>query len=584
MKPAASSKSERTEVDSAAEMGNGATRTQERMAAAVGQLAEAPVEFETALDVPRGGVLLALPALLSTGLLRYTGALYSLPNGFYGIDSIFLLLALMALSRIRSVEQLRYVPPGEWGNLLGLDRIPEVRTLRAKLAILCRQAGQAARWQAALAKEWLVGVSDAGMVFYADGHVRVYHGDLTELPRHYVTRERLCLRATTDYWINAMDGQPFFYINKEVDPGLIAALSKDLVPMLEQYVPISAELQARMDANPLQHRFMLVFDREGYSPAMFAEMRTKRIAVLSYHKYPKEDWRAEEFTERAVKLVSGEQVEMRLAERGTRLSNGLWVRQVRKLSDNGKQTAILSTNYENDPMHLAASMFARWSQENFFRYMRQHYGLDRLAEYGTEAIPDTVRVVNPAWRQLDSQIRRLNGKRQRDRATFGAQSLAGELSDKTVSEYQQKQAELQESIEHAGKQLEMLKEQRRKTEHHIPLAQLPEEQRFNKLLPERKHFIDTIKMISYRAETSMASVLREVMARSDDARSLLCQVYNTEADLLPDPLSKTLTVSIHHLTNAAHDLALQHLCKELNATETTFPGTDLRLIYKIGQC
>ena len=128
--------------------------------------------------------------------------------------------------------------------------------------------------------------------------------------------------------------------------------------MLEQYAPISAELQARMDANPLQHRFMLVFDREGYSPAMFAEMRTTRVAVLSNHKYPKEDWRSEEFTEWAVKLVSGERVEMRMAERGTRLTYGLWVRQVRKLSNNGKQTVILSTNYENDPMRLAASMFA----------------------------------------------------------------------------------------------------------------------------------------------------------------------------------------------------------------------------------
>ena len=39
------------------------------------------------------------------------------------------------------------------------------------------------------------------------------------LPRHYVARERLCLRATTDYWINAMDGQPFLYVNREVDRG-----------------------------------------------------------------------------------------------------------------------------------------------------------------------------------------------------------------------------------------------------------------------------------------------------------------------------------------------------------------------------
>jgi hypothetical protein len=68
------------------------------------------------------------------------------------------------------------------------------------------------------------------MMFYADGHVCVYHGDLTPLPRHYVTRERLCLRATTDRWINAMDGQPFFYVNKLVDTGLIATLRQDLVP------------------------------------------------------------------------------------------------------------------------------------------------------------------------------------------------------------------------------------------------------------------------------------------------------------------------------------------------------------------
>ncbi|WP_276968374.1 putative transposase, partial [Metallibacterium scheffleri] len=242
-------------------------------------------------------MLLALPALLATGLLRFTSQMYSLPQGYYGIDSIFLLLALMALARIPSMEQLRYVAPGEWGNLLGLDRIPEVRTLRAKLEILCREAGRAARWQAALAREWIAGMSGADMVFYADGHVRVYHGDLTPLPRHYVTRERLCLRATTDYWVNAMDGQPFFYVNKEVDPGLIATLRQDLTPLLEKYAPVSPEMQARLDANPRQHRFTLVFDREGYSPEFFAEMQAKRIAVLTYHKYPGEDWPVEEFRE-----------------------------------------------------------------------------------------------------------------------------------------------------------------------------------------------------------------------------------------------------------------------------------------------
>lgn len=141
-------------------MGNAATRSLERVAAAMGILESAPVEFQATCDVAQGGVLVALPALLAAGLLRRTPEFYQLPNGFYGLESIFLLLALMALARIRSLEQLRYQAPGEWGKLLGLDRIPEVRTLRAKLKLLCQDMGRALRWNAELAKEWIARQND----------------------------------------------------------------------------------------------------------------------------------------------------------------------------------------------------------------------------------------------------------------------------------------------------------------------------------------------------------------------------------------------------------------------------------------
>src|SRR2546428_13940627 len=158
-------------------MGNATTRSLERVAAAMGKLTAAPAEFQPAYDVPQGGVLLALPAVLAQGLLRYSHQMYHLPDGFYGIDSIFLLLAFMALARIRSVERLRYQAPGEWGKVLGLDRIPEVRTLREKLQRLCRDLGQAMKWNAQLAKEWIARQSDSELYFYCDGHVRVYHGN-----------------------------------------------------------------------------------------------------------------------------------------------------------------------------------------------------------------------------------------------------------------------------------------------------------------------------------------------------------------------------------------------------------------------
>jgi hypothetical protein len=132
--------------------------------------------------------------------------------------------------------------------------------------------------------------------------------------------------------------------------------------------------------------------------------------------------------------------------------------------------------------------------------------------------------------------------------------------------------------------LGQIKQQRKQTAHHVTVGELPEAERFSRLLPERTHFLDTIKLISYRAETSMASFLRESLSREDDTRALLRQIYSTEADLLPDVDHNTLTVRLHHLTQAAHDQALLRLCDELNATETIFPGTDLRLIYKLGSC
>src|SRR5271165_3209326 len=110
----------------------------------------APIEFELVKDVPDGGVLFALPALLLLGLLSKSREMFSMSEGFYPLESIFLLLALMALARIPSLEALRYVAPGEWGKLMGLDRIPEVRTLRQKITQLCSEQGLAERWSKAM--------------------------------------------------------------------------------------------------------------------------------------------------------------------------------------------------------------------------------------------------------------------------------------------------------------------------------------------------------------------------------------------------------------------------------------------------
>ena len=576
----ASTKSERSIADIQAPLGRATTRSLERVAASVGLLNGAPIEFELVKDVPDGGVLLALPALLLLGLLSKSREMFSMLEGFYPLESIFLLLALMALARIPSLEALRYVAPGEWGKLMGLDRIPEVRTLRQKITQLCSEQGLAERWSNALAKQWMAQEPECAGVFYADGHVRVYHGKLTDLPRRYIARERLCLRGTTDYWVNAMDGRPFFVVSCAVDPGLLSVLGEQIVPRLKADVP-NQPTEKQLEADPLLSRFTIVFDREGYSPRFFAQMKEERIAILTYHKFPGELWPEQEFRTHKVRLVNGEQVSLELAERGVRLSNDLWVREVRHLSEKGHQSSILSTDYRSDLTRVAVAMFARWCQEIFFKYMRQHYNLDRLIEYQTEPIPDTTRVINPAWRQLDSQIRRQNGLLNRELLQFAQIQLPQEMEPQQVEAYQRKKGQLQQAIEERRPQIEQLKAQRKALPKHIEIKDLPEQDRFRRLRAEKKHFIDTIKLIAYRAETALAQLAREKLKRLDDARSLIRQLFRTEVDLVPDQQKKTLTVRLHPMTTQAHDEIIRHLCAEITETETVFPGTDLRLVYEI---
>lgn len=584
------SKSQRSAEDAAAPMGVATTNVLDRVMASVGLLpGGVAVRFERCEDVSQGGVLLALPALLGCGLLRHSAKYFHLPEGYYTLGNIFLLLGLMTLNRVKSVEELRRSAPGEWGKILGLDRCPVVETLREKIQMITHSGPAVEQWAAALAQDWIQAETleqgVGGLLYLVDGHVRVYHGSQTKLPRHYVARQRLCCRATTDYWVNQPEGSPIFKINQAVDPGMIEVIREQIVPRLEADVPNQPTAE-QLKADPKLCRFTLVFDREGYSPGFLRQMWEKRIACQTYRKQPYEPWPQEEFADTPVRLKNGTTVTWKLAERGVLLgakkSEQVWVREVRKLTERGHQTSVVGTQYGADQAQIARDQFGRWSQENFFHYAGRSLDLDRLIDYQLESVPDTVEVVNPHWRQLDSQVRGERAVLARKKGDFAALVLQGDIETENVQEFLSRKQALQEEIQQQTARVDELKGQRRKQERKIPFSKLPEADRFDQLSNRSKHFIDTIKITAYRAETALVHILREKIQahHQDDARSLARQIFKTEANLIPDSQAKTLTVEIHGLSTPRDDVALEHLCAELTATETNYPGTELRLIYR----
>src|SRR6266478_3019117 len=221
-------------------------RTFDRQLAYLGLLDDAAPLFREGSSVPGVGVLLALPCLVESGLLRISRKLYG-ENGpaFYGLRTTLLTLLFMALLRIKRPEHLKECDPAAFGRLLGLDRAPEVKTLRRRLTRLAAHHC-AEQLGAELAR---LRVDQRGHLMgflYVDGHVRAYHGQRAIASKAYVARRHLAMPASTDYWINDRSGDPLLVITGEVD----AALTKALPRLLREVRDLVGE-----------QRVTIVFDR-----------------------------------------------------------------------------------------------------------------------------------------------------------------------------------------------------------------------------------------------------------------------------------------------------------------------------------
>jgi hypothetical protein len=574
---AGSTKSERSREDAQAAdgMGTACTRADERIAAALGLAQCATTRFEPGRDVQLAGLLTGLPALCANGLLSGLGKYIALPRGFYSALHILLVLGFMALGRIRRPEGLRHIPPGEFGKVIGLDRVPEVRTLREKIAVLA-STGKPAEWMKELSRSWMQGDPEEAGYLYVDGHVRVYHGEVAQLPRRYVSRERLCLRGTTDYWVNDAVGRPFFVVSKTVTEGLAHTLLEDIVPELLGSVP-QQPTAAELRQDEQLHRFVIVFDREGATHSLLSQLWQQRIGALTYRKRVTDVWPEGDFIEQDVLAPGGGSTPMKLCVRQTTLGAGhatVPVTEVRRLTPSGHQTAVITTARRLAPTLIAGRMFSRWCQENFFGYMMQHYDIDGLIEYGVQSLPGTQQVVNPAWRVLDAQVKKARQTERRWQAAV-TKSALDDAAD------MHKQAETFEAMQAAQAELARLRLERKQTPRKVTIDSLPEDQRPNELLPLGKMFCDTVKMIAYRAETAMVALLRRHLKNEGEARALIRDLLVASADIEPDDLAKTLTIRIHHLANPAQNKAVAALLDDLNEQAFCHPETGARMIYAL---
>ena len=553
-------------------------RDAERALARWGLLGEGagPV-FTPGARYPLAGLLLALPALEDTGLLQAARGVYGrLKDGFYGLTATLLTLVFLALAGEPRAEGATRVPPAALGRVLGLDRAPEVKTIRRKLGELAA-AGKAAGLIMALARRHAAARPDTLGFLHVDGHARVYHGTRTVQKTH-APRLKFPAPATMETWVTDQDGDPVFMVVAEPSDSLAGELRR-LLPALRGIVG-----QGR--------RVTVCFDRGGWSPALFADITEAGFDLLTWRKGPAPDLPADAFTTITCTDDRGRAHDYELADTtaelgisdGPRKSQTVTLRQVTRLvpakAGGTRQIHALTSRTDLAAGQVCWRLSSRWREENYFRYARTRFALDALDSYAAAPDDPGRMVPNPARKTAAARVRQAEAAAQaagtaRDAALLQLRSpapgQAAYLTNQVINA-------LAAPVEAAYRELEQADSAAAAIPGRIPLGTLAPD--MVRLDTETKQITHAIRMAAYNAETTLARALNGHYARAgDEAYALIREALTTSGDIHPG--NGELLIRLDPLTAPRRTQALAALCDQLTAAGARYPGTDLVLRYEV---
>lgn len=561
-----------------------------RVGERAGMLQYAPPVFTPAARVPLAGLFLALPGIAATGLLEAARNVYGkLPDGFYGLDTMLLEATLRALAGAARAEAASRIDPVALGRVLGLDRAPEVKTIRRKIGQLA-VAGKAEDLQAALAAKHVarLDATDPGLavVFYVDGHVRAYQGS-RRISKTHSARLRFPAPATVETWISDAAGDPVLVVMAEPAASLASELRR-LLPALRAAVGDD-------------RRVLVGFDRGGWSPELFAHMHAHGFDVLTWRKGPAiPDIDVESFTEVTHTDQAGRQVSWQVADTTVELPVGtepdtkqdlvFALRQVTKLVPDPKngpaatrQVHILTTRVDLSAAEVVYRMGSRWRQENYFRYARMHFDLDSHDSYAVRDDDAERMVPNPGKKTAHQRVLAARARLGRVTARTDAVLLAAHSPTPGTETLITNAAPDAMTAEQRAAETAMTDAQNahRAIPARLPLREVNPDQQV--LDTETKLITHAIRMAAFNTATGLARAVRvhTGYARADqEAHTLIRHVLTHSGDIDPSTPG-VLTIHLDPLPTTRATVAINQLCEHLTATGTRYPGTDLIMRYEI---
>jgi transposase len=551
-------------------------RGAERVLARFGLIPAAPPVFTACARAPLAGLLLGLPALAGTGLLQTAHAVYGeLPNGFYSLDTMLCEGVFRALLGQARAEGAARIDPVALGRVLGLDRAPEVKTIRRKIGLLA-EAGRAGDWIAAMARGHLQVRPEQAAVLYVDGHVRAYQGT-RKIAKTHVPRLKFPAPATVETWVSDAAGDPLLVVMAEPAASLAGELRR-LIP----------ELRATVGDD---RRVLVGFDRGGWSPTLFADLDAAGFDTLTWRKGATADIDEHQFSEHSHIDEHGRTHTWRLADTeitlditdGARKGEVFAMRQISLFNTTAtRQMHILTTRRDLPAAEIRYRMGSRWRQENHYRYARIHFDLDSHDTYRagdddpTRMVPNPAK--KPAYQQVEKARRALHlAETASDAALLAAHSPQPGTSVVLTNEMINI---INADVHAAEKALDAASAAHQAIPARLPLAEVnPGQQVLN---TETKLIHHAIRIAAFNTAQSLARAILTgtgYTRADDEAHTLIRTALAGSGDIIPD--HDTLHIRLDPLPAPRHTAAIDELCQALNDTNTVYPGTALTLRYSV---
>jgi len=540
-------------------------RSIDRFLAVQGLLDDAAPLFEDAQNVREVGALLGIAVAAEQGFFyEAMRVLHAIGPAFYGLRTSLVCLSLLMILNLCRTQDVMRRQPSEMGRLLGLDRSPERKTLGRKLKNLVGQ-GRSLALMDALASRRLR--SEDGQIWaYIDGHVTVYTGK-HQLREHHVASLRAARPSMIDYWVNQPDGDPLMVVTGTENEGLV------------KQIP---EVIAKLKSMAKERNLTIVFDREGWSPKLFAEIqKASGVHFLTYRKaLPKKklprlalsQFQTYDFDNGGRRLCYQlADTQVRISYRDGNEKHSLQLRQITRRKDNGKQVHVLTDDLTTAVEQLALRMFGRWSQENFFKYGKQHQGLDALVSHKTEPVDTSRLVPNPKRKRVQQKIDELESKLRESCLQCGQQVAQGCKPDNKA---------FRKEINALEADLERLRARRSTLPSKVPLRETEKGKDAVQPNIECRRLLHQFRISANHTELALLELLRPHFKDwRHEGRALVRDILHSSGNLR---VTKThLHVEVKSQASPYKTRALAVLCQEITRLDVTFPGSSLKMAFTI---